>query len=497
MLGCWLNRDLFMWVVCLFGCMKLNQTVPVHDVVEPELSEKLHPYEDEQGHHNLSLEEIEEIADEQTDENDAEDTVLTSFDHFRLSVGTMPNKPLEVREVEDGVELIDGDRRLRALKSNDADTVPCLIIEEEDGEVTEEDKAFKMMSANEGRRPSNTKRKGEYVAELTAPHRVPPEKRNHDFKKLYSQREVAERIGCSQTSVSNWLDKLDNVHPIRAELNRVIPNGAKATDERVEFVDTIVEHLRNTETEDGEKNAVIHDSITGTEDGISELQAVDGYPGDIQLSQIVEVAREADENEWDAKKFASELEERYGNASTPGSFGDLTEDTGNGLTSTIPGNGSTSNDPSTSESQSPSTSDTDDGDEREYTGNGLAKDKDLGRPTKKSVQNQKRENAEEEDEDDTEEVSSGVNEGVDFGGVAIEDVDWTEFVEDDELPQGQSVSTLTFQNGMTQVDVQDEVSEAIAIVAAVRGETKGEAIESVFGDAIVDRAVDYLGGSEE
>ncbi|MBE6989688.1 MAG: ParB/RepB/Spo0J family partition protein [Ruminococcaceae bacterium] len=96
-------------------------------------------------------------------------------------------QPLTVRRVDQGYELVAGERRLRAARMADLREVPCLIAR-----VGEEDSALLALIENLQRRDLDYWEEAEAIARLIRQYGL-------------SQEEAAEKIGKSQSGVANKL----------------------------------------------------------------------------------------------------------------------------------------------------------------------------------------------------------------------------------------------------------------------------------------------------
>ena len=96
-------------------------------------------------------------------------------------------QPLTVRRMEQGYELVAGERRLRAARMAGMREVPCLVAQ-----VGEEDSALLALIENLQRRDLDYWEEAEAIARLIREYGL-------------SQEEAAEKIGKSQSGVANKL----------------------------------------------------------------------------------------------------------------------------------------------------------------------------------------------------------------------------------------------------------------------------------------------------
>jgi ParB family chromosome partitioning protein len=110
-------------------------------------------------------------------------------------------QPLLVRKVEDGYELVAGERRLRAAKMAGLDTVPVVVKDLSDAEMLE-------MSIVENIQRENLNP----MEEAGAYHRL-----IHEFG--LTQEQAALRVGKSRSAVANFLRLRHLPEPIKAAIN--------------------------------------------------------------------------------------------------------------------------------------------------------------------------------------------------------------------------------------------------------------------------------------
>lgn len=253
--------------------MQFDNSIPIDDIVPPERSDKLHPYEDE----------------------DQE-----SWEEFRTSIGTEPNKPLEVMDCGDHYEIIDGDRRFRALRENEAETVPCFIRQQGEEIQNESDRLIKMVTANEFRKPSNKEQRARHIAQLVAPWLLSSGERSDDTE-LMTQSDFSSEIGKSQGTISIWLQPVRDTNPLRAALSEKA-SGRRPDEDDIEQIDNIVDLLKRG-GDDG--NLVI--SIGQEQFVASELDDMEG----VSLSELETVAEKAVDEGWNSPRFLEYVNENY------------------------------------------------------------------------------------------------------------------------------------------------------------------------------------------
>lgn len=174
-----------------------REEIPLQEIKEPHDKWKLHPRM-------------------KTNENEWKD--------FVESVGTSPRDPLDVIERKDGYELIDGNRRYRALRDNRAKTVECRVYSEDDIE-NEKVLGAMMIEANDQRDSSDQIQLGRWTARYVKPWLLDPEDRFDDWSssKPMSQHEFAELINKpnSQGSISRWVSMWEEKVPLRAAIGSI------------------------------------------------------------------------------------------------------------------------------------------------------------------------------------------------------------------------------------------------------------------------------------
>lgn len=165
------------------------------------------------------------------------------WEQFKRSVNQELQKPLEVMETDDGYQLIDGDRRFRALKEGESEDVKCIVRQEQD----ETERWIKMIRANEFRKPSDKQKRAELLARLCQPWLLPPAERE-SYTQVYQQQEIADMIGTSQPTISIWLDPVKEKNSLRCALGEKVP----CTNNRMTNSDVgIIDEVYHTLVEDG------------------------------------------------------------------------------------------------------------------------------------------------------------------------------------------------------------------------------------------------------
>lgn len=250
-----------------------TEEISLDNIEPPEPSEKLHPYEDEN-------------EDEWKD--------------FLDTIGTQPQKPLEVIENGNGTyEIVDGDRRFRALRENDADEVWCLVANDE-SDFGESNKVLNMVRANEHRKDSNELQRARHIAQFVSPWLLPPGERR-DFDRM-TQSDLASEIGAkNRSNISFWLEPLRDENPLRAALSNM-SSGRTVSDEEIETIDNIVDLL-----------------VRGGNDGDRVIQTgqMSFVPGELadmegpSLGEIRTAAEKAANQGWRAQRFLNYVRDNF------------------------------------------------------------------------------------------------------------------------------------------------------------------------------------------
>ncbi|QCC60222.1 ParB N-terminal domain-containing protein [Natrinema thermotolerans] len=269
--------------------MRFNAAVPLDQIEPPERSEKLHPYENE----------------ETETTNDDE---LPEWEAFRQSVGTEPNKPLEVAENGTGYELVDGDRRYRALTENEADTVACFILE--DGEDLSEsereaEKTMRMITANEHRKESDKEQKARAVAKFCGPWLLPPGERITDERRM-SQTAMADKVGVAQKTISVWQNPLRDKYPLRDALGGKASGNYPDAD-AVQVIDETIDYLERGGDEGSRVVPIGQSKFVANE--ISDMEGVG-------LNEIRNEAKKGAQEGWDENRLLTNLEKNYAHNET-------------------------------------------------------------------------------------------------------------------------------------------------------------------------------------
>lgn len=267
------------------------KTVQLSEVEEPTRNDKLHPRENEDEGQGDDLSTLRQRSDDKEE--------LTEWEEFRLSVGNEPNKPIEVRPDGSGYELIDGDRRLRALRDND--TVETDALVHENGEVEgEHNRLLRMVTANEFRKPSDKSQRSRHIAQLVSPWLLSPGDRKENIEQM-TQGELAQSIGKSQSTISIWLRAVRNQNPIRAGLETLSSSWSVTSDE-MKKIDEIVDLLiRGGET----NNKVV---TIGQEQLVrSELEDMEG----VSISEVLLAAEKSVSEGWNTQRFLEYINEEF------------------------------------------------------------------------------------------------------------------------------------------------------------------------------------------
>jgi len=244
------------------------QTVPLEDVVPPERSDKLHPHEKE-------------------DDEDWED--------FVRSVGTEPNKPLDVIRENGSYHVIDGDRRFRALEQNGADEVRVLVADDLVGDDL--DQILRMVTANEFREPSDKRQRARKMAQISAPWLLPSGERE-DIGRM-TQAEVSEEIGKTQPTISNWLNPIKNEYPLRSALAEVV---GVPDDGEMEEIDEICDLLLR-----GGDDGSLVISIGQEQFVANEIADMEG----VSLGELYTSAEKAVAEDWNAQRFLEYVDKNF------------------------------------------------------------------------------------------------------------------------------------------------------------------------------------------
>lgn len=264
----------------------------IDEITVPSRSDKLHPYENENVGDGQDLSELQDAA--------ADGDELTDWEEFRLSVGTQPRDPVEVMENGDGYELIDGDRRLRALRENGAQTT-FAVVKDPGEEVTQEEKDVLMLESNEHRRPNDAEQRARKTANLCAPWLLPPGERSS--AESITQSQLAKQVGRTQPAISGWLETVHDEYPLRSAVGEIAKQpGRQIQEDRIEQIDRVVD-LLTTGGEDGSRIVAMGRELFVAE----ELGNMDG----VSLSELESAAERAAENGWDDQRFLQYVDEEF------------------------------------------------------------------------------------------------------------------------------------------------------------------------------------------
>lgn len=238
--------------------------IPMSELEPPERDEHLHPEEKDSG------EEFEEIVDSINQEGQDE--------------------PIKVKENGEGYEIIDGTRRYRALRESELESALCMVREDIE---TEADRLILMVRSNEFSKNSDPEARARVIAKLIAPHLLPESERIENEPKL-TQSEMADRVGKSQPTISNWLSPVRDKYPLRDKLSDIIKSRNPGPEE-IEVIDGIVGNLRH-----GQSPVVSRNEIDLL---ISELSHLNpSSVDDIAIS-----AKMANQEDWDVDDYIDHL----------------------------------------------------------------------------------------------------------------------------------------------------------------------------------------------
>lgn len=256
--------------------------VHIDDIHLPDRDEKLHPYENE-------------LDERQEQVSNADGKDLNSWEEFRESVGTQPNKPPTVIENGDGYVLVDGDRRMRALTENDAESVRVLVRDDVEDKT---DLFTKRLEANEYRKPNDKKRRSWYIAQLCAPWLLPPGERDDEIDEIMTQTAVGKKLGHQQGVISDWLNPMRDEYPLRSVVAD-FASGRTVDEDQVATIDEVVDYLKFGDDK----------VIPIGQDGFvaNELGDMEG----VSLDELRKVAKEAADGGWNDNRFLKELNDKY------------------------------------------------------------------------------------------------------------------------------------------------------------------------------------------
>lgn len=411
--------------------------IPINEIEPPSRSEKLHPVEKE------------EAGDSEETEKDVDDEKQT-WPEFRQSVGIEPDKPIEVRENGAKYELIDGDRRYRAVEANydmyegqgqEFDQEDILAYTFDRDEISDEEFYLRRLRANDQREEDDPVQRAWYYAQFVAPWLLPPGERMDDIE-MMTQAEFAEKVGISQGAVSNRLRPMREEHTLRQFLGDV-GSGYKnrPKEDEIETVDEIV-NLLLTIDESGHR-VVPENQLPVILDKMDEMY--NDY--NLSLGEIHQMAEKARENGWNHTTFAEELNDFIGSDEgvASGSFesGYVEQDTS-----------------------------------EEQTKDGDPENADDGSQPLHP-------NADEPEPDEGEESVLG----------EPPEVDWSQYVADSDLPGDLTVERLANRR-RSYWEVEDDVAVAVKMLAEATGEDPEEVLHRYCGHAIVNSVIDYFVGDD-
>lgn len=387
--------------------MDFRSDIPLDKIKSPNRSEKLHPPEDE-------------------DEEEWED--------FRQNIGAEPQKPIEVAEIDDenyDYELIDGDRRLRALRQNaddsdypDIEGVPAFIRVRGEDIENEGDRLLGMVVANEFRQESNKKQRSRLVAQLIAPYLLPPGDRKDDVPYM-TQGDLENQTGIPQPTLTTWLEPMRNEHRLRSVLAKTA-SGRRVSADDIETIDHVVDLLKRG-GDDGEMVIDMGREISTA----NELAGMDG----LNLSELENVAEQAVDDGWNSGQFLEYVRENLAY--------DEMEQMEDEIDAGYEGDGATD----------------------EYTA-------DTGVST------------------DDVTVDDNGHDDTDFG-LEVGEVDWDDLVSDGDL-NGRTIGEIEMNERMKNVTIQDEAAVAISVLAAKTGQDERDVVKDFVEPLVTDNAVAYL-----
>lgn len=362
---------------------------------------------------------------------DAEDE-LTQWDRFRLTIGDEPRNSLLVYEQDEKYRVIDGDRRARALRENGVEEgIPVNIME---GDYTEAELVAFAIQTNEQREGNDPTARAWNTAQHVAPWLLDPNEHKEgvgeDGVRDMDQEEWARRCGTSQATVSKWLEPMRDEHPIRAALAGKTEVGVP-TETEMELIDETMEFLFGHE---GDKVV-----LKGQEEMVAE--AIKGMEG-VSVREIRNAAEKAADEGMTEQEFIDHVEEAYApSEETEESVG--TEDL-------------EMVDESTSEPRD--------------TSSGTA--------------------TETADEETAEMPEPPEEEELPFGG-EVPDVEWGEYVDDDDLPTAHTVGQIERQR-MQVIRFEGESAVALKLLGTLYGVDIQDLGEEFVGPMIVKEVANII-----
>lgn len=151
----------------------------------------------------LKLHEIQ--ADPNQPRKDFDEEKLLELSESIKAIGV--KQPITVRVVESGYMIIAGERRYRASCLADKETIPCVVIEENE-QLTEDMIFSHQLSENLHRQELNPVEKAEFIQE-----------RMDELQKLgitNPGQQIANELGVSPSTVSKWMGVLKISEDLRA-----------------------------------------------------------------------------------------------------------------------------------------------------------------------------------------------------------------------------------------------------------------------------------------
>lgn len=376
-----------------------TEVVPIENIRAPGRNEKLHPVEKE---------------DDET------------WRRFKKSVGTSPRYPIVVTENGDGQYIvIDGDRRLRAMKENGATHADVIVRQIADPI----ERSVEMINLNEEREENDPVQRSWHTAKCVAPWLLPPGEREDNGSGI-SQDEFGDKVDVSGTSVNNWLKPMRNQNPIRDMLGSSrspkLISSTRPNEQDLELIDEIVGMLNG---ELGDSRII---PTNQTSYVANEVRSA-GTDLSISLIEFHRVVEKASSEGWSHDELIDYLKDHFVVLDEESSeSGSTVESGGPGL----------QNDTSEKE--------TNDGD-----------------PDRVS------------DPPDTENDQEQETE-------PTVEVDWSEVVTDDDLPDDHSLRTLE-HNVMKSVTLEDDVAVGVGILEAITDTDTSELFNGpILGEVIIE-----------
>jgi predicted regulator of amino acid metabolism with ACT domain len=454
----------------------------IADIREPSPSDKLHPHENEPGS-NKSLEKL------RSESQYGHKFELSDWEEFRLSVGTEPIIPPIVQEADDDVsesyELVDGDRRLRAVKANYGDVaedemdITVIVMDDTDNW---RDVHLTRITANEHNKASDKIQRARYLSRLYRPALLPPgeriqggESEEEIIENTQTQTEIAEKIGTNQGTVSKWISPIRTEHKLRGVLVSIGTAGNGKgwhgdAYEETKRVDRIVSLLLQGNDPDGEIETPSRVVATGNEGSVAEeMQEVDEEGLGLTLVEVEEAAEKAADEGLDNTDIVEYVEDNC--SQTEGNEKDAFDD--DDVESGLIG----------AEDESENPLEANDGSSFEDTENSTdgSSDDSVEEPDTD-------ENGESEyDSRYREAVAEAVRAEEDF---EEDEIDWEELINEDELSGETSMEELIECRKLSEF-IQDDASIGIHTLAEITGIDRRKIVQE-FVEPIICRRISQL-----